>query len=90
MSNKSRGRRIERHRALRLLLLQFGKQADLAASLGISQTAISGWVKLGMIPNHRLPELFALTDDENLKHSLALWSRENVINKRRSIKASEA
>lgn len=37
-----------------------GSQAQLARSLGVTEQAVSSWVRRGWVPKHRAPEIEAL------------------------------
>jgi hypothetical protein len=56
-------------------LSRIGSQKLIAEKLGIGQTAVSGWRRLGWIPNHHMPKLLELAETEELQADLAPWSR---------------
>lgn len=53
------------------LIKRFGRQADLAAKLGIGQSAISEWVRSGRIPPERYAELLDIAHQDGVDLGLA-------------------
>lgn len=85
MTKPARGPKQYKHPALSLLLQSLGTQKAIADDLGLAQTSVSNWVRVGNIPNHHMPRLLALCPDEQIRERLSRYSRAAVLQRRRNM-----